>query len=382
MLAYRYTPRLDNKDETLYALVLFAVLGMCMLDSAANLLTAFLGLELLAVPLFGLIAWQPQRRGAVEGGIKYGVLAGVAAAFFAYGVALFYVDSGTLTLSQGQLPPGGVAPDAILLLSSSLLLVAVGFELAIVPFHMWAPDIYQAAPAPVTTLLGSVAKMAVLAFLIRLFGQQLPQVWSFFIPLLYALALASMIVGNLLALRQQNIKRLLAYSAIAHIGYILVAMTGGSEESIKAAIYYTIAYAVTSVTVFAVVTALALEGGDRESLQAWQGLGRRYPVCGLIMTLGLLSLAGIPPTVGFFAKLLAFTAALAAGHTVLVVVAVLTTAVSFYYYLRVVVVMFKPGEAPAGQPVGWGIGITLAASAVLTLGLGVFAEPLLQLAAF
>lgn len=382
LLAYRYPPTAGDTDETFNALVLFAVLGMMMLASAANLLVAFIGMELMTVPLFGLIAWQPRRRGALEGGIKYSVLAGVTAAFFLYGIALFYTWSGTLELGRGLALDVGSVPAIIPVLGILLILVAVGFELAIVPFHMWAPDIYQAAPAPVTALLGTVVKMAALAFMIRLLGQQLPQVWDFLIPVLYALALASMIIGNLLALLQDNIKRLLAYSAVAHIGYMLVALTGGSEQGMEAAVYYALAYAVMNMAAFSVVVLMAEETGDRELLSAWRGLGRRHPWLGSTMALGLLSLAGLPPTVGFFAKLLAFSMALAAGHVALVIIAVLTTALSFYYYLRVIVVMFMPGEAPTVSPVGWGAKLTLAGSAVLTLGLGIFAEPLLQLAFF
>jgi NADH-quinone oxidoreductase subunit N len=376
LLARHYAPMAGDMDEAFHSLVLFAVLGMLMLTSSASLLTAFLGLELVAIPLFALIAWQPGRRGALEGGLKYAVLAGLAASFFLYGVALIYAGSGTLVPDAAA---KAVAADQglpeLVRIGVALILVGAGFELALVPFHMWAPDIYQASPAPVTALLGTVAKVAVLVFMIRLLGFQMPMVWEEFLPVLWVLALVSMIVGNLLALRQENLKRLLAYSSIAHVGYIFMALASGTSLGLKAAIYYGLAYAIMNMCVFAVVAVVPEERTDRETLASYRGLGRRHGALGLVMAIGLLSLAGLPPTAGFFAKLLAFYAALEAGLIVLVIVAALSTAVSFYYYLRVLVAIFSPEPEPTFAPaVPAGALLVLAASAILTVALGIYLQ--------
>jgi len=374
ILARHYRPTGDDTDEAFHGLILFAVLGMVLLASSANLLTAFLGLELVAIPLFGLIAWQPGRRGAIEGGLKYAVLAGLAAAFFLYGVALIYAGAGTLSPDEAAkiLAGDGAVPELVIA-GVALILVGAAFELALVPFHMWAPDIYQASPAPVTAFLGTVAKMAVLVFIVRLLGFQMPALWQEFLPVLWILALASIVVGNLLALRQENLKRLLAYSSIAHMGYVFMALASGNVLGLKAAIYYALAYVVMNMCVFAIVAIVARDDTDRELLASYRGLGRRHPGLGIAMGVGLLSLAGLPPTAGFFAKLFAFYAALEAGLVALVIVAALGTAASFYYYLRVLVEMFAAEKAPAlEKSVPVGANVVLLASVILTLGLGIF----------
>jgi NADH-quinone oxidoreductase subunit N len=376
LLARHYAPMAGEANEAFHSLVLFAVLGMLMLVSSASLLGAFLGLELVAIPLFALIAWQPGRRGAIEGGLKYAVLAGLAATFFLYGVALIYAGTGTLVPDAiAKVVAADQGLPELVLIGMALILVGVGFELALAPFHMWAPDIYQASPAPITALLATVAKVAVLVFVIRLFGFQLPTVWQEFVPLLWVLAAISMIVGNLLALRQENLKRLLAYSSIAHVGYIFMALASGTSLGLKAAIYYGLAYAIMNMCVFGVVSVVPEEQADREMLDSYRGVGRRHGALGVVMAVGLLSLAGLPPTAGFFAKLLALYAALEAGLIVLVIVAALSTAVSFYYYLRVLVAIYSPEpEAAPREPVPSGALLVLAASAILTVGLGLYLQ--------
>jgi NADH-quinone oxidoreductase subunit N len=377
LLARHYGPTSGEIDEAFYALVLFATLGMFILVSSADLLAGFLGLELIAVPLFGLIAWQPHRPGAIEGGLKYAILSGLAAAFFLYGMALIYAGSGTLStgaIAAAMAGPHGLP--ALVTVGAALLLVGIGFELAVVPFHMWAADIYQGAPVPVTALLGTVAKVAMLVFLSRLIGEQMVLVWAQFLPLLAALAAAGMVVGNLLALRQQNLKRLLGYSTVAHFGYVLAALASGTQNGYHAALYYGLAYAGMNMAVFGVVAVLAREAGDREDLVSYRGLGRRHPWLGLVLAIGVLSLAGLPPTAGFFAKLFVFLAALQAGLQGLAVLLALATAASFYYYLRILVVFFSTTEeevVPAPR-LSFGTWMVLASSAGLTLGVGIYAQ--------
>ncbi|MEJ2576142.1 MAG: NADH-quinone oxidoreductase subunit N, partial [Gammaproteobacteria bacterium] len=355
--------------------------GMFMLVSTADLLTGFLGLELVAVPLFALIAWQPRRAGAIEGGLKFAILSGLAAAFFLYGIALIYAGSGTLdsgSVAAAMSGPRGMP--MLVTIGVALLLVAIGFELAVVPFHMWTADIYQAAPVPVTALLGTVGKVAMLVFLSRLVGVDMAEVWAQFLPVLAALAAAGMVVGNLLALRQTNLKRLLGYSTIAHFGYILAALASGSHGGYQAALYYGLAYAVMNLAVFGVVAVLAGKAGDREELESYRGLGRRHPWLGLVLAVGVLSLAGLPPTAGFFAKLLVFVATWQAGLPGLAVLLALATAVSFYYYLRILVVCFSAAEpgAESGPRLSVGTALVLAAAAGFSLGAGLFPQPFLS----
>jgi NADH-quinone oxidoreductase subunit N len=380
LLAEHYGPILGEVNEAFHGLVLFAALGMFLLVSTEDLLTGFLATELIAVPLFALIAWQPRRTGAIESGLKFAVLSGLAAAFFLYGMALIYAGAGTL--DSGVIAAAAAGPRGFPLLveiGTGLLLVGIGFELAAVPFHMWAADIYQGAPVPITALLGTVGKVAMLVFLSRLVVTEMPTVWVHFMPLLAAMAAAGMVVGNLLALRQQNLKRLLGYSTIAHFGYVLVALASGGRSGYQAALYYGLAYTAMNIAVFGVVATLAGEMGDREDLESYRGLGRRHPWLGLILAIGVLSLAGLPPTAGFFAKLLIFFAALQSSSYGLAVLLALTTAVSFVFYLRILLVFFGTAEqepAPAAR-LSFGTGLVLAGAAGLTLGAGIYAQPFL-----
>ena len=380
VLARHYGPTTGEVNEAFYGLVLFATLGMFILVSTADLLTGFLAIELIAVPLFALIAWQPRRPGAIEAGLKFAVLSGLAAAFFLYGMALIYAGAGTL--DSGAIAAAAAGPHGVPLLvtiGTALLLVAIGFELAVVPFHMWTADIYQGAPVPVTALLGTVTKVAMLVFLSRLVVHQMAAVWTHFLPLLGVLAAAGMVVGNLLALRQQNFKRLLGYSTIAHFGYVLAALASGGQSGYQAALYYGLAYTVMNIAVLGVIAVLAGDIGDREDLESYRGLGRRHPWLGLVLAIGVLSLAGLPPTAGFFAKLLVFLAALQGGWYGLSLLLALATAASFFYYLKILMVFFSGAEAEAAPAarLSFGTGLVLAGAAALTVGAGIYAQPFL-----
>lgn len=376
MLSTGYEPLRGEVREEYLSLILFATLGMILLVSSHNLINAFIGLEILAIPLYALIAWRPERDGAIEGGVKYAVLAGFAVAFFLYGVALIYAATGTLDLAALRTEP---ATKHLLPVAVTLILVGIGFKLALVPFHMWAPDIYQAAPSPITALFASIAKAAALVFLVRLLCLQLPHIWEALLPLLWVLALIGMVAGNLLALHQQNLKRLLAYSSIAHLGYILVALAAGNSLGQDAALYYAFAYAVMNLGVFAVVAALAFPGHDRENLRDYQGLGRRYPIVGIAMGICLLALAGLPPTAGFMAKLLAFGAAVEAGHITLAVMAGINTALAFFYYLRIIMVFYGEKATDINvTPPAQGTHAVLIIVSLFVIGLGIFPEWILE----
>lgn len=379
VLARSYAPICEELTEAFCALLLFATLGMFILASSEDLLPAFLGLELVAVPLFGLIAWKPGHPGASESALKYAVLSGLAAAFYLYGLALIYGGAGTLRLDALAAGLHQARSLPILTLAGfAMLLVAIGFELAIVPFHMWTADIYQGAPVPVTALLGTVAKVAMLIFLVRILDTVPPRVFAILGPATTAFGVLGMIVGNLLALRQRNIMRLLGYSTIAQFGYILAALGCGSTIGYRAALYYGLAYAVMNMTVFGVL--VMLDDGRVATAHAsrYRGFGRRHPWHGFAFAIGVLSLAGVPPTAGFFAKLFVLSALLRAGHVAIGVVLVLATALSFYYYLHLLLECFLPSNASepdstaaylsAGSAVS-GIAATL--TLVVGLGAGV-----------
>jgi len=378
LLAHDHPPIRNDVGDEFFGLLLFATLGMALLASAAHLLTAFLGLEILAVPLFALIAWRPARDGAVEGGIKYTILAGIAAAFFLYGIALVYAQTGAMAPARFEnAMPGRLDP--VVLAGIAMLLVGVGFKLAVVPFHMWAPDIYQAAPAPISALFATTAKAAVLAFLVRLLMLQAPAAWEALLPVIALLAAVTMTAGNVLALLQVNLKRLLAYSSIAHIGYILVAFAAGNTLGRDAAVYYAAAYVAMNLGAFGVIAAVAYADRDRERIEDYRGLGRRHPGLGLAMAICLLALAGLPPTAGFMAKLLAFGAAIESGQVALAVLAVLNTALSFYYYLRVILVFFSKKEATAKDAeVPRAATLAVAAATLAVIGLGLLPSAVLD----
>ncbi len=378
LLAHAHPPIREDAGDEFFGLLLFATLGMALLACAEHLLTAFLGLEILAVPLFALVAWRPARTGAVEGGIKYTILAGVAAAFFLYGIALIYAETGSM--SPGRFVAAmSWQTNPVVLAGVALLLVGAGFKLAVVPFHMWAPDIYQAAPAPVSALFATTAKAAVLAFLVRLLMLQMPGAWEATLPVIGLLAAATMTVGNVLALFQDNFKRLLAYSSIAHIGYILVAFSAGNALGREAAVYYAVAYVAMNLGAFGVISALAFADKDRERIEDYRGLGRRHPGLGLAMAICLLALAGLPPTAGFMAKLLAFGAAIEAGQIALAVLAVLNTALSFYFYLRIILVFYS-AKTPSGESKTppWPATLAIAASTITVIAIGLFPSVLLN----
>lgn len=377
ILARSYNPIRKEVGEAFCGLVLFATLGMFILVASTDLLAAFLGLELIAVPLFGLIAWEPARRGAIEGGLKYAVLAGLSAAFFLYGLALVYAGSGTLELDA--LATGLTHAHSLPMLTVAgfiMLLVGIGFELALVPFHMWAADVYEGAPVPVTALLGTVAKVAMLVFLVRLLTAVPAVVLDTLVPILAVLGVLGMVIGNLLALRQDKVLRLLGYSTIAHFGYVLAALSCASPLGYRAALYYGLAYAVMNMAVFAVFAVLFAEYGSEGDIADYRGAGRRHPWLGLVLVVGIVSLAGLPPTAGFFAKLFVLSALLQAGHIGLAVVLVLATATSFYYYLRLLLAFFQVDHAPvrAAEATPLGASFVLGVAAMLTLGVGIWAQ--------
>ena len=389
LLSYGYLKRMeDGPAEEYYLLLLLATLGAGALLASVHFASFFLGLETLSIALIGLIAYPLKRERAIEAGLKYLVLAGVSSAFLLFGIALIYLDFGTMSFATlGRLWSAGQAPDDIYALTGfAMLLTGIGFKLSLVPFHMWAPDVYEGAPAPVTGFVAVTSKIAVFALLFRYFvlmdGYRYPSLlW-----VVSLVAILSMLAGNLLALLQDNIKRIFAYSSIAHFGYVLVALLAGSAIAIEAASYYLAAYAVTTIGAFAVVTLLSQPelGRDADRLEAYRGLMWSHPWLAGAFTVLLLSLAGLPPTMGFIAEVYVIASGVGMRLVLPLAALIAGSVIGLYYYLRIIAVLLSPAPEAASPPVNHKFsrmgGATLGALVVLLLWLGVYPVPLIAAA--
>jgi NADH-quinone oxidoreductase subunit N len=383
-LSYGYLDPLADEREEYYSLLLLATLGGCVLIVASHFASFFLGLELLSVSLYGLIAYPRSRPQSLEAGIKYLILSSVASALLLFGMGLIYHETGSMALSQFTNKADAAPASPAQLIGGTMILAGLGFKLAVVPFHMWAPDVYQGAPAPITAFVATVSKAAVAAFLLRhsVDGRVLgePALW----PIVAVVALLSMFVGNLLALLQQDVKRILAYSSIAHLGYLLVAFLVAGSFATEAVTLYLVAYVVTMLGAFAVVTILSSAGGDADAIEEYRGLFWRRPWLGGCFTVILLSLAGIPVTAGFIGKFYVIAAGVEATLWLLVIMLVINSVIGLFYYLRIIVAMTGGGMEAAAQrdtaQAGyWSVGgWSLAAATLLVLWIGLNPEPLIR----
>jgi NADH-quinone oxidoreductase subunit N len=352
-LAYGYIQRMGIERGEYYILLLFSVVGMMLMAQAADLIVVFLALELLSIPLYVLAAFARPRAESEEAGLKYFLLGAFATGFIVYGTALVFGATGSTNLADVVAAAGGEANLLLLSIGSALILVGLGFKIAVVPFHMWTPDVYQGAPTAVTAFMSSGAKIAGFAALLRVFVTAFPAIAADMTGIFWALAALTMILGNVIAISQTNIKRLLAYSSIAHAGYILMAFVPyGNPDvapvSIAAGLFYLVAYAITNFGAWGVVIALEREAGKGLELNDYAGLARKHPVLAAAMTIFMLSLIGLPPTIGLVGKFYLFRAVIAGGYTGLAIIGVLTSLISAYYYLRVVVIMYmRDGEPQA-----------------------------------
>jgi NADH-quinone oxidoreductase subunit N len=387
MLCYSYLQARDGVHDELYMLLLMATLGAGVLVASTHFASFFLGLELLSVALFGMVAY-PRRAQPVEAGIKYLILSGVSSSFLLFGMALVYAQQGhlgfgsiarTLTHSQNL-------DDLNLIVGSAMIMAGVGFKLSVVPFHMWTPDVYQGAPAPITGFLATISKGAVFALLLRYFAQAGGYSSGPLLAILGLISLASMLVGNLLALLQNNVKRILAYSSIAHLGYLLVAFLAAGRFAVEAVSFYLLGYFVTTLGAFAVVTMLSCgnQETDTDDLEDYRGLFWHRPWLAGTFTAMLLSLAGIPLTAGFVAKFYALAAGVDAARWTLVVVLVITSVIGLFYYLRIIVVLYStPRQAAADEtqtrPSSLTGAIIAAVLVLLLVWLGVYPAPFIDL---
>jgi NADH-quinone oxidoreductase subunit N len=374
LLSAHYLDRTRDARGEFYALLLFATTGMTLLTAAADLVVVFLALEVLSLSLYVMAGISRHRPASQEASLKYFLLGAFSSAFFLYGIALAYGATGTTSLAGIADELAGRFEDlALALAAAGLLAVGFAFKIAAVPFHMWTPDVYQGAPTPVTAFMAAGTKVAGFAALIRVATVALgPLGWNM-MPVLAGLAAVTMVVGSILAIAQDDVKRMLAYSSIAHAGFVLVGVAAQNQQGISGAMFYLLAYAAMIMGAFAVVVLVSRTGEERTSLRSYRGLGRTNPGLAAVLALFLLSLAGIPPTAGFIAKVLVFQAAVDAGLSWLVVLAVVASVVAAFFYIRVLVLMYmeEPAEreaVPAGAGPGWALAVTGAA----TLVLGVF----------
>ena len=381
ILCYGYLQRHSETREELYVLLLVATLGSMVLVASSHFVSFFLGLEILSVALYTLAAYLHARSRSLEAGIKYLILAGSSSAFLLFGMSLIYAQLGTMDLFRlATLLPD--AQNSLMVLGGlAFIVTGIGFKLGVVPFHLWTPDVYEGAPAPVTAFLATVSKGAIFALLLRYFYSSGAQRFRPVFLLFAIIAIASMLIGNLLALLQNNIKRILAYSSIAHMGYLLVAFEAGGATASEAIAFYLVAYFITTVGAFGVVTVLSAGERDADTLEDYAGLFWRRPMLASIFTLMLLSLAGIPVTAGFFAKFSVVAAGASAGIWGLILILVISSVIGLFYYLRVVVTMFARvrEEAPRAEPYTMGASYVLVALTVLLVWLGVYPGFLLNL---
>jgi len=375
------------------ALVLFAVLGMMLLVSSENLLTVFLSLEMTSLCLYVLTAFNQREARSTEAALKYFLFGGISAAVALFGFSLLYGLTGTLQFQAMGTAVSAHAADPLLWVALTAVVGGFGFKIAAVPFHLWAPDAYQGAPTPSAALIATGSKVASFFILAKLLwlglaGAEGSAAWgdttSGWALLLALLAVASMVLGNLVAIVQRNVKRLLAYSAIAHAGYMLLALLAGGREGMTSLVYYVVVYGAATLGAFTVVAAVE-ESGEDDSFQAMAGLSRREPVLALCLMLFLLSLAGIPPLAGFFGKFYIFVAAAQGGPAELsllwlVIIAIAASVVSLYYYLMVLKQAFvaDPHEGPAPAKCDLTLRLTAAVLALVVLGSGCFPSTVLS----
>jgi NADH-quinone oxidoreductase subunit N len=372
MLSMDYLERTGAESGEYYALLLFATAGMMLMASAGDLVVVFLSLELMSLSLYVLAGLFKTRLTSGEASMKYFLLGAFASSFLLYGIALIYGATGSTNLDRIAASAAAKTGDPLILVGLALLLVGFGFKISSVPFHMWVPDVYEGAPTSITALIATGSKAAAFAALIRVLVVSLRSAQPDWSALLWGLAALTMTVGNVVALAQSNLKRMLAYSSIAHAGYMLMGLVAGGTAGAGAVLFYLLAYTFTTIGAFGAISLCARAGEEAVEVGDYAGLARRHPVLAATLALFLLSLVGIPPLAGFVAKFYLFGSAVRAGYIWLTVLAVLNSAIAAYYYLRVIVYMYMrepDGEEMAVAPsFAGGLALTIALIGIVLLG--------------
>jgi len=365
-----------------FVLLLFAGAGMMFMVSGQHILVIFVGLETLSISIYVLTGILPGNLRSSEAALKYLILGAFSSGIFLYGAALLYGMCGSLSLPVMMKALQSSGATTMASVGMAMLLIGFAFKVAAVPFHMWTPDVYEGAPAPITGFMSVGVKAAAFAAFIRVFFEGLPALQISWAQVLWGLAVATMVLGNLAALVQENIKRMLAYSSIAHAGYILVGMVAGNESGTSGVLYYLLAYTFTNLGAFTIVTLVGRRGEANVRIDDYRGLARSHPILALAMSIFLFSLAGIPPTAGFVGKFAIFSAAINTGYIWLVVIGVLTSAASVFYYFRVVMKMYMEAAETDSEEMQFGplTALALGIAAFGVLYIGIFPTTYLNLA--
>ena len=387
VLTLLFSPQLVERDGLpageYYALTLFALAGMMLMAMATDLLLIFLALEVLSLAVYVLTAIRRDAAGGAEAAFKYFLLGAFSSAFFLYGIAFAYGLTGTTRLDgiSNVIAAGSNSPFALLALG--LLLVGFAFKVSAVPFHMWTPDAYEGAPTIVSGFMSTGVKAAAFAAFVRVFLSAFEPLRSQWGPMIWALAVATMVLGTVVAVAQTNLKRMLAYSSIAHAGYILVGLAAANEIAKSAILFYLLSYGVANLAAFAVIALLGTKEHGNDDLPSYAGLSARHPALAAAMAIFLLSLGGLPPTAGFVGKWYIFSAAVRSGDYALAIIGVLTSVVSIFFYLRVIVLMYMadPVEVPAPAAPSRAAVFALVVSVLVTFYLGILPGRVMELAA-
>ena len=381
--SHAYLKDRDILKGEYYLLGLFATLGMLVMISAHSLITMYLGLELMSLALYAMVAFDRDSPVAAESAMKYFVLGAIASGILLFGMSILYGVTGSLQLDEiGVALAAGDPMRPAVLLAVAFVVVGVAFKFGAVPFHNWVPDVYHGAPTSVTLFVGTAPKLAAFAMLTRLLVTALGPEAASWQPMLIVMAVLSLIIGNVVAIAQTNIKRMLAYSTIGHVGFIFLGFASGTLEGQQAALFYTIVYTIMAAAAFGIVILMSRRGFEADELDDLKGLNARSRWFAAMMLLVMVSMIGIPPFAGFFAKLNVITALLNANQVVLAIVAVLFSVVGAFYYLRVIKLMyFDEPEDRSALSSGLDLRILLSANALAMLLLGIFANPLLELCA-
>jgi NADH-quinone oxidoreductase subunit N len=366
-----------------FVLALVALLGVMVMVSAGNLLTVYLGVELLSLSLYAMVAFDRDSGVAAESAMKYFVLGAIASGTLLYGFSILYGVTGTLQLDELAIAVREVGPTNLgLVFGLAFVIVGIAFKFGAVPFHMWVPDVYHGAPTPVTLFIGAAPKIASFVLAIRVLAEGLDAMVASWQGMLIALSVLSMIIGNVVAIAQSNLKRMLAYSTISHVGFILLGILAGTNDGYRAAMFYTLTYVIMSVGSFGMILLLSREGFESDQIEDFKGLYRKSPWFAAVMMMLMFSTAGVPPFVGFWSKLAVLGAVVDVGLGWLAAVAVLLSVVGAYYYLRIIKLMYfdEPTDA-IGIQAGGTLRAVLSANGVAVLALGIFPSVLLDLCA-
>jgi len=381
ILTYDYLSKRDLHREELYILLLVASVGAMVLVASSHFASFFLGLETLSISLYAMIAYLRVSR-PLEAGIKYLVLAAASAAFLLFGMALVYADLGTMEFARMSQMLQGTRNGTLLSAGMVLIITGIGFKLALVPFHLWTPDVYEGAPAPVTAFIATVSKGAMFALLLRYFYSAGGIAERHIVLVFTIVAIGSMIAGNLLALFQDNVKRILAYSSIAHMGYLLVAFLVSGQFAAEAVTFYLVTYFVTTIGAFGIISVMSTANGEPERIEDYRGLFWQQPALAGVFTAMLLSLAGIPLTAGFIGKFYLVAAGASSARWALIIILVVSSVIGLFYYLRLVAMMYATADT---QPTTIAVratsmgGVVLATLTGLLLWLGIYPNPVLHM---